>query len=55
LVGLEPGLGSAATAGIACGIIFSALLFIGEIVFFKFIYARNSGGGGAERSVNYHA
>ncbi|CAF1152932.1 unnamed protein product [Rotaria sordida] len=35
----ETGLGSAATAGLACGIIFSAVIFTGEIIFFKFFYS----------------
>ncbi|UJR09928.1 hypothetical protein I4U23_014150 [Adineta vaga] len=55
LVTGEPGLGKAATAGIVCGIIFSALLFIGEILFFKFVYSRMCGPSGTERSVAYHA
>ncbi|CAF3413726.1 unnamed protein product [Rotaria socialis] len=41
--GGEKGLGSAATAGLACGIIFSALIFTGEILFFKFIYSGGLG------------
>ncbi|CAF3447898.1 unnamed protein product [Rotaria socialis] len=41
--GGEKGLGSAATAGLACGIIFSALIFTGEILFFKFVYSGGLG------------
>ncbi|CAF1679888.1 unnamed protein product, partial [Adineta ricciae] len=53
LVTGETGLGKSATAGLVCGIIFSALLFIGEILFFKFIFPRLSGPTGAEHSVTY--
>ncbi len=55
---LESGLGSAATAGLACGVIFSAILFGAEIIFFKFFYHGGTGGGtsaGAERSAAYRA
>ncbi|CAF3600985.1 unnamed protein product [Rotaria sp. Silwood1] len=38
----ETGLGQAAAAGIACGIIFSALIFTGEIIFFKVFHASGS-------------
>ncbi|CAF3058517.1 unnamed protein product [Rotaria sp. Silwood2] len=51
----EPGLGKAATAGLACGIIFSAVIFIGEIIFFKFFYSGGAASGGFERSVAYRA
>ncbi|CAF1594942.1 unnamed protein product [Adineta ricciae] len=55
LVTGETGLGRSATAGLVCGIIFSALLFIGEVLFFKFIFPRFSGPTGAERSVTYQS
>lgn len=42
----EPGLGRAATAGIACGIIFSVVIFTAEIVFLKFVYPHFFGNGG---------
>jgi hypothetical protein len=44
-----PDLGSAATAGIVCDIIFSVVLFNGEIIFLKFFYNGDSFG----RSVTY--
>ncbi|CAF1371463.1 unnamed protein product [Rotaria sp. Silwood1] len=46
----ETGLGQAAAAGIACGIIFSALIFTGEIIFFKVFHA-----SGSDRAVRYQA
>ncbi|CAF3316027.1 unnamed protein product [Rotaria sp. Silwood2] len=51
----EPGFGKAASAGLACGIIFSAVIFIGEIIFFKFFYSGGAASGGFERSVAYRA
>jgi hypothetical protein len=36
----EPGLGSAATAGIVCGIAFFAVIVAAEIAFFKLIYPK---------------
>jgi hypothetical protein len=50
----ESGLGSSATAGIACGIIFSAIIFTAEIIFFKFFYSGNMASG-FDRSVRYQA
>ncbi|CAF1213193.1 unnamed protein product [Rotaria sordida] len=46
------GLGRAATAGLACGIIFSVLIFTGEIIFFKFFYSESTSNG-HDRSVAY--
>jgi hypothetical protein len=46
----EPGLGRAATAGIVCGIIFTAVIVTAEIIFFKFFYA-----GGVGRASAYLA
>jgi hypothetical protein len=54
LVTGETGLGSSATAGIACGIIFSALIFTAEIVFFKYFYSGHMASG-FDRSVRYQA
>ncbi|CAF1388624.1 unnamed protein product [Rotaria sp. Silwood1] len=48
----ETGLGKAATAGIACGIIFSALIFTVEIIYFKFIYSGGANSG-PSRSAAY--
>ncbi|CAF5106942.1 unnamed protein product, partial [Rotaria sp. Silwood1] len=48
----ETGLGKAATAGIACGIIFSALIFTVEIIYFKFIYSGGANSG-PNRSAAY--
>jgi hypothetical protein len=39
----EPGLGSAATAGIVCGIALFAVIVAAEIVFFKRIYPKITG------------
>ena len=50
----ERGFNSAATAGIACGIIFSAVIFTAEIVILKFFY-KGGQARGAERSVAYRA
>jgi hypothetical protein len=48
----ESGIGRSATAGIACGIVFSAVIFTAEIVFFKFCYSASNGFG---RSAAYLA
>ncbi|CAF1043480.1 unnamed protein product [Rotaria sordida] len=48
----ETGLGSAATAGLACGIIFSAVIFTSEIIFFKFFYS-GAARSGFDPSVTY--
>jgi len=50
----ESGLGSAATAGIACGIIFFVVIVAAEIAFFKLIYPKITGHA-LDRSVAYRA
>ncbi|CAF3477047.1 unnamed protein product, partial [Rotaria sp. Silwood2] len=50
----EPGLGKAAAAGLACGIIFSALIFTVEIIYFKFIYSGGANSG-LSRSAAYRS